>query len=286
MSASLIGDERALEDIAHRMRVRTVEMLSGVGSGHWGGSLSAVEILTCLYFGIMRVDPKNPSWPDRDRFVASKGHVGPALYPILAEKGFFPHEMLSELDKPGGRLTKHVDRFKCPGVDLSAGCLGQGLSAGAGMAAAAKLDRRDYRVFVLLGDGELDSGQIWEAAMAATKYRLDNLIAIVDRNSIQLDGSTDTAEEIMPLEPLADKWRAFGWEVRDVDGHSIPRLLPALREPAQAGRPLVVIARTVKGKGISFMEGKKEWHHRAISPGEAKQAMAEVLGKEKAPCRL
>lgn len=276
----LRGDVRALEELARRMRARTVEMLSGVGSGHWGGSLSAVEILTCLYFGIMRVDPKDPSWPDRDRFVASKGHVGPALYPILAEKGYFPQEMLDELDRPGGRLTKHVDRFKCPGVDLSAGCLGQGLSAGAGMAAAAKLDRKGYRVFVLLGDGELDSGEVWEAAMTAAKYRLDNLIGIVDRNGVQLDGYTDSTEEVMPLEPLADKWRAFGWEVRDVDGHDMPQLLPALREPPAAGKPLVVIARTVKGKGVSFMEGKKEWHHRAVTPDEAKQALAEVLGRE------
>ncbi len=277
----LLGDERALEALAQRMRARTVEMLSGVGSGHWGGSLSAVEILTCLYFGVMRVDPKNPDWPDRDRFVASKGHVGPALYAVLAEKGFFPTEWLEELDRPGGKLTKHVDRFKCPGVDLSAGCLGQGLSAAAGMAAAGKLDRKDYRVYALLGDGELDSGQIWEAAMAAAKYRLDNLCAIVDRNRLQLDGWTDANEEIMPLEPLADKWRAFGWEVRDVDGHSISQLLPALREPSKtAGKPLVVIAETVKGRGVSFMEGKKEWHHRAVTADEARKALAEVLGME------
>lgn len=280
MTHSLIGDEGALEELARRMRARTVEMLSGVGSGHWGGSLSAVEILTCLYFGIMKIDPRDPNWPDRDRFIASKGHVGPALYPILAEKGFFPHEMLDELDRPGGRLTKHVDRFKCPGVDLSAGCLGQGLSAGAGMAAAAKLDRKDFRVFVLLGDGELDSGQNWEAAMTAAKYRLDNLIGIVDRNAVQLDGSTDTTEEVMPLEPLADKWRSFGWDVREVDGHSIPQLLPALKEPPMAAKPLMVIAKTVKGKGVSFMEGKKEWHHRAVTPEEAKKALGEVLGRE------
>ncbi len=282
MTSPLLDDPRALEGVARQMRARTVEMLSRVGSGHWGGSLSAVEILTCLYFGIMRIDPRDPNWPDRDRFVASKGHVGPALYPMLAEKGFFPQEMLEEMDRPGGRLTKHVDRFKCPGVDLSAGCLGQGLSAGAGMAAAAKLDGKGCRVFVLMGDGELDSGQNWEAAMTAAKFRLDNLVGIVDRNAVQLDGDTDSKEEVMPLEPLAEKWRAFGWEVREVDGHDIDQLFPALRDAPVAGKPLMVIAKTVKGKGVSFMEGKKEWHHRAVTPDEAKQALAEVLGREDA----
>ncbi len=262
------------------MRARSIRSLARVGSGHLGGCLSAIEVLTTLYFGVMRVDPTNPQWPDRDRFVASKGHVGPALYPVLAEKGFFPMEWLDELDQPGGRLTKHVDRFKVPGVDLSAGCLGQGISVAVGMAAAGKLDRKDYHVFALLSDGELDSGQVWESAMSASKYQLDNLTAIVDRNGLQLDGWTDEAERIMPLEPLADKWRAFGWEVRDVDGHSIEQLLPALREPSAEGKPVCIIARTVKGRGVSFMENRKEWHHRSISAEEAEKALAEVLGRE------
>ncbi len=270
--------ERALEDLSRRMRARSIQMMATIGSGHLGGSLSAVEILTCLYFGVLEVDPKNPRWPDRDRFVASKAHVGPALYPVLAERGFFPEAWLSELDQPGGRLTKHVDRFKCPGVELSAGCLGQGLSVACGMAAAAKLDNKSYRVYVLLGDGELDSGQVWEAAMAAPKYGLGNLMAIVDRNELQLDGWTDTQDEVMPLEPLADKWQAFGWETREVDGHSVAQLMSVLRDPPQSSdKPILVIAHTVKGRGVSFMEGKKEWHHHSLSAEEASRALAEVL---------
>lgn len=182
------------------------------------------------------------------------------------------------MDQPGGRLTKHVDRFKCPGVELSAGCLGQGLSVACGMAAAAKLDNKSYRVYVLLGDGELDSGQVWEAAMAAPKYGLGNLMAIVDRNELQLDGWTDTQDEVMPLEPLADKWQAFGWETREVDGHSVAQLMSVLRDPPQSSdKPILVIAHTVKGRGVSFMEGKKEWHHHSLSAEEASRALAEVL---------
>jgi len=263
--------------LARRLRRTAMEAMIGAGSAHFGGSLSPIEILTALYFGVMRVDPANPSWPDRDRFVLAKGHGGPGLYPVLAERGYFPKEMLSELDKPGGRLPKHVDRLKCPGIEVSTGCMGQGLSTAVGMAIAGKHDKRDYTVYVLTGDGELDSGQVWEAAMCAAKYGLDNLVAIIDRNQIQLDGWTDRNEKVMPLEPLADKWRAFGWHVLEADGHDMGDLMAALRLAKSAkGKPAVIIAHTVKGKGVSFMESATIWHHSGISGEQAEQALKEL----------
>ncbi len=268
---------RELAELAKRIRMSTVETMAGAGSGHFGGSLSPIEILTALYFGVMRVDPSNPGWPERDRFVLAKGHGGPALYSVLAEKGFIPKAMLSELDRPGGRLPKHVDRLKCPGIELSTGCMGQGLSAAVGMAIAGKYDKKDYNVYALLGDGEQDSGQVWEAAMSAAKFGLDNLVAIVDRNEIQLDGWTDANERIMPLEPLADKWRAFGWHVQEVDGHDTGDVMAALRLAGSAkGQPSVIIAHTVKGKGVSFMEKVVSWHHNPITKEQAQQALEEL----------
>lgn len=263
-----------MQRIATTIRRAAFKAMAGAGGGHFGGSLSLIEILTALYWGVLRVDPAAPGKSDRDRLVLSKGHAGPALYATLAERGFFPREWLAELDTSGGRLPKHVDRFKVPGVDVSSGALGQGLSIGAGMALAARLDAQDVRVYVIMGDGECNSGQIWEAAMTASKYRLSNLTGIVDRNHCQVDGASD---EVMPLEPFASKWESFGWNVIAVDGHSIPAMLQALRLAARVNdRPSVLLARTIKGKGVSFMEDRYEWHSGSLTNELFEAAMAEL----------
>ncbi len=266
-----------LRQIAHKVRTEIITMLHHVQTGHPGGSLSAVEILTVLYFNQMRVSCADPESPGRDRFIASKGHCAPVVYQVLCEKGYFPREELFRLRQLGGILQGHPDMKKTPGIDMSAGSLGLGLSAGIGMALAGKLDNRDYFTYVLLGDGELQEGQVWEAAMAAPAFRLDRLIAIVDNNGVQLDGRVD---DIMPLGNLADKFRAFGWHVMTVDGHDI-RSLDATFDQARKRLhgPTVIIANTVKGKGVSFMEGKNEWHGKAISDELYAQAMAELGGK-------
>jgi transketolase len=267
-----------LKQIAHKIRTEIIKMLHHVQTGHPGGSLSAVEIMTVLYFRQMRVNCANPDAPDRDRFIASKGHCAPVVYQVLCEKGYFPREELSRLRQLGGILQGHPDMKKTPGIDLSTGSLGMGLSAGIGMALAAKLDKRDYYTYVLLGDGELQEGQIWEAAMAAPKFGLDNLIAIVDNNGVQLDGKVD---DIMPLGNLAAKFSAFGWNVIAADGHDI-RSLDAAFEKAKnkPHGPTVIIANTVKGKGVSFMEGKNEWHGKAINDQQYAEAMAELVGEK------
>jgi transketolase len=266
-----------LRQIAHKVRTEIITMLHHVQTGHPGGSLSAVEILTVLYFNQMRVSSTDPESPDRDRFIASKGHCAPVVYQVLCEKGYFPREELLRLRQLGGILQGHPDMKKTPGIDMSAGSLGLGLSAGIGMALAGKLDHRDYFTYVLLGDGELQEGQVWEAAMAAPAFKLDRLIAIVDYNGVQLDGRVD---DIMPLGDLADKFRAFGWHVMTVDGHDI-RSLDATFDQARKRLqgPTVILANTVKGKGVSFMEGKNEWHGKPISDELYTQAMAELGGK-------
>ena len=253
-------------------------MLAAAGSGHPGGSLSAVEILCALYFRILRHNPQDPAWPDRDRFILSKGHGVPALYAVLAECGYLPAEELTTLRKVGSRLQGHPLAGSPPGVEMSAGSLGQGLSYSIGQALAARLDGRDYRVYCLLGDGELDEGQVWEAAMAASHYSLDNLTAIVDRNRIQND---DFCENMMRTDPLPDKWRAFGWHVQEVDGHDLSQVIEALEKARDArGQPAVVIAHTVKGKGVSFMENNPEWHGKAPTPEQAERALAELAGED------
>ena len=266
-----------LRQIARKVRTEIITMLHHVQTGHPGGSLSAVEILTVLYFNQMRVSCADPDAPGRDRFIASKGHCAPVVYQVLCEKGYFPREELFRLRQLGGILQGHPDMKKTPGIDMSAGSLGLGLSAGIGMALAGKLDNRDYFTYVLLGDGELQEGQVWEAAMAAPAFGLDRLIAIVDNNGVQLDGRVD---DIMPLGDLADKFKAFGWHVMTVDGHDI-RSLDATFDQARKRLhgPTVIIANTVKGKGVSFMEGKNEWHGKAISDELYAQAMAELGGK-------
>jgi transketolase len=263
-----------LEKMARQLRRDVITMIATAGSGHPGGSLSAADIVTALYFKVMRHDPKNPQWPDRDRFVLSKGHAAPILYAALAECGYFPVEELSTLRKLGSRLQGHTDRTLTPGVEMSAGSLGQGLSYGIGIALAGRLDKRDYRVYVLLGDGECEEGQVWEAAMFGPHHKMDNITAIVDHNDLQLDGRVC---DIMGLEPLADKWRAFNWHVLEINGHDMGEILKALKKAGEVkGKPTVIIAHTVKGKGVSFMEGNVDFHGKAPSPQETEQALKEL----------
>ncbi|GBD11698.1 Transketolase 2 [bacterium HR23] len=269
-------DIPTLERIARIIRRDIVQMTALAGSGHPGGSLSAVEILVTLYFCVMRHNPSDPSWPDRDRFILSKAHACPVLYAVLARCGYFPVEELATFRRINSRLQGHA-HIMTPGVEFSGGSLGQGLSFGIGCALAGRLDNRPYRVYVLLGDGECDEGQVWEGAMAASHYKVDNLTVILDRNRIQNDRFTS---EAMELEPLAEKWRAFGWAVQEVDGHSFPALLDALEGARQVkGRPSIIIAHTVKGRGVSFMENNPDFHGRAPTPQELAQALKE-LGDE------
>lgn len=261
--------------MARRLRCHVIRMTGEAGSGHPGGSLSAAEIIATLYFEVLRIDPGRPDWPDRDRFVLSKGHAAPTLYAALAERGFFPVGELLTLRKTGSRLQGHPDMRKTPGVEMSTGSLGQGISAAVGMALAGKLDGRDWRVYVLLGDGESEEGQVWEASMAAAHYRLDNLTAFLDYNGYQIDGPVT---KVMSPEPLAEKWRAFGWHVISIDGHDIGAILDAVEEAkATKGRPTMIVARTTKGKGVSFMEAAPEkWHGTAPSREQMLQALAEL----------
>jgi transketolase len=263
-----------LEKMAKQLRRDVITMIATAGSGHPGGSLSAADIVTALYFKAMRHDPKNPQWPDRDRFVLSKGHAAPVLYAALAECGYFPVEELSTLRKLGSRLQGHTDRTLTPGVEMSAGSLGQGLSYGIGMALAGRLDKKNYRVYVLLGDGECEEGQVWEAAMFGPHHKMDNITAIVDHNDLQLDGRVC---DIMAIEPLTDKWRAFNWNVLEINGHDMKEILQALKKAGEVrGKPTVIIAHTIKGKGVSFMEGNVDFHGKAPNPQETEQALKEL----------
>ncbi len=270
-------DDRLIErlnGIALGIRRDILTMTTRAGSGHPGGSLSSADIITALYFHQMRHDPENPRWEGRDRFVLSKGHGCPALYAALARAGYFPREALWTLRRLGSILQGHPDMLRTPGLEASTGNLGQGLSIGIGMALAGRLDRRDYRVYVLLGDGECDEGQVWEAAMAAAHYRVDSLTAIVDLNGIQLDGFT---RDIMNLEPVAEKWRAFGWHVIEVDGHDMREVLDALDLAGNVKRrPTVIVAHTVKGKGVSFMENQVKYHGEALTEDQLKAALEEL----------
>ena len=263
-----------LGEMAKTLRRHIIRMTAKANSGHPGGSLSAADIMTALFFHEMRYDPKDPRWADRDRFLLSKGHAAPLLYAALAEAGFLPVEELLTLRQLDSRLQGHADVTATPGVEMSTGSLGQGLSIGIGMALAARLDERDSRVYVLLGDGECEEGQVWEAAMAAAHFKVDNLVAFVDRNQQQIDGWT---YEVMDTEPVADKWRSFGWHVIDINGHDLSQILAALHEAKRVeGKPTVIIARTVKGKGVSFMENNLDFHGRAPSAEQAEQALKEL----------
>lgn len=262
-----------LECIARELRRDIVQTIYTAGSGHPGGSLSELEILVSLYFQVMRHDPAKPDWADRDRFVLSKGHASPGFYAVLSRAGYFPHEELATFRKLNSRLQGHAHPMT-PGVEMNSGSLGMGLSFALGCALAARLQEKDYMVYALLGDGECDEGQVWEAAMAAAHHKANNLIAFVDRNRIQNDRFTD---QVMTLEPLAQKWKAFGWRVLETDGHDFNTLLPTIDKARQRRtRPTVVIAHTVKGKGVSIMENNPGFHGRAPNQAELELAMKEL----------
>ena len=263
-------------EFAKSMRRDIIRMLAAAKSGHPGGSLSATDIMAVLFNEEMRIDPADPQAANRDRFVLSKGHAAPALYAALAEKGFLPVEELLDLRKLGSRLQGHPDCNKLPGVDASTGSLGQGLSIACGMALAAKMDNAEYNVFAVCGDGEMQEGQIWEAAMFAAHYKLDNLIVFLDHNHLQIDGNI---EDVMSPEPLAEKWRSFCWNVIEIDGHDLDAIRSAVSSAKSCqGKPTMIVAETVKGKGVSFMENQASWHGSAPSAEQADQALAELEG--------
>jgi transketolase len=254
---------KKLENIAAQARRKMVETLIIAGCGHPGGAFSCIDFLVVLYFSFLRLNLQNPKWKDRDRFILSKGHSSVALYSVLHLKGFFDEKILFSFRQDNSLLSGHPDMHKVPGVDMSTGSLGHGLSVGVGCALAARMDERDYRTVVLMGDGETQEGSIWEAAMSASHYKLDNLIGIIDRNKIQIDGFT---EDIISLEPYREKWESFGWAVREIDGHKMDEILTTLKElPFQKHRPSLIISNTIKGKGISFMENNPEWHGKALT---------------------
>lgn len=268
------GDSINLTELARRLREHSVRMTHRAGASHVGSSLSTVELLATLYTRILRVDPCQPGWPDRDRFVLSKGHGCAAYYAVLAETGFFPIEWLETFYQDGSKLAGHATHTYVPGIEISTGSLGHGLSIAAGMALAAKRDDKTYRIFCLLSDGECDEGSTWEPILFAPQHRLDNLVAIVDYNKIQ---SLGTVKEVMDLDPFAAKWRAFGWAVREVDGHNLEEIEKTLKQvPFEAEHPSCIIAHTVKGKGVSFMENKLLWHYRSPQGDEYRAALGEL----------
>jgi transketolase len=264
---------KELENKAKQIRRLIIQMLDKAGSGHPGGSLSSADLITALFFMFLRHNPKEPNWPDRDRFHMSKGHCCPLWYAVLAESGYFPVKELWSLRQLGSILQGHPDR-RTPGVSVASGSLGQGLSVALGMSLAARIDKKDYRVYCLLGDGEIQEGNIWEAAMAASHYKCSNLCAILDYNGFQIDGRT---KDIMDLEPLPAKWQAFGWHTIEIDGHNMKEILSAFEEAKTIkGKPAIIIARTIKGKGVSFMENVVDFHGRAPTREEAEKALKEL----------
>jgi transketolase len=278
MSAPGLSSQPSLTElkrIARGLRIDIVKMIGAAGSGHPGGSLSEVELLTALYFRVLRHDPKNPAWADRDRFILSKGHGCPALYAVYAAAGYLDPALLPTLRKLGSPLQGHPDKRMLPILEASTGSLGQGISIGIGMALAARLDHKDYHVFVLVGDGEIQEGQNWEAAMFAPFHKLSNLTVIVDNNRQQLDDFTD---KILSLSPLPAKWESFGWKIQEIDGHDFEQVIPALAEARAntSGKPTVILANTVKGKGVSFMENNVKWHGVAPKPAEVEAAVKEL----------
>ena len=264
-----------LKALTKQMRLDIIRMIEAAGNGHPGGSLSIIDILTVLYWKFLKHDPKKPDWDGRDRFILSKGHACPALYAVMAYRGYFPKADLMSLRKLGSPLQGHPDRLRMPGIEFSTGSLGQGLSVGVGMACAAKLDKKDFKTVVVLGDGEMQEGQCWEAFMSAPKFKLDNLIAIVDYNGGQIDGQV---KEVMDLEPLADKLATFNWEIQTIDGHDLAAVEKALAKAwaATNGKPQCIVAKTVKGKGVSFMEHNIAWHGNAPKKEDADKACKEI----------
>ena len=269
-------DHKGLNEIANVIRKDIVSMICKSKSGHPGGSLSAVEILTALYFDQMNIDPTNPKMEDRDRFVLSKGHAAPALYATLAQRGYFAKDELNNLRQLGSMLQGHPDMKKVPGVEMSTGSLGQGFSVACGMAMAAKLDNAPWNVYALLGDGEVQEGIIWEAAMSAAHYKLDNMIAFLDYNGLQIDGEV---ESVMNINPIEDKFKTFGWNVITIDGHDFDQIFAALDMAKDTvDKPTMIIAKTIKGKGVSFMENQASWHGSAPSEEQLEQALSELGG--------
>jgi len=267
-------DVKKLEEIAHRTRINVVKMIAKSGIGHLGGSVSIAEILAVLYFHELNIDPKNPEWEDRDRFILSKGHGCPALYATFAEVGYIPKDVLPTLHQIDSILQMHPERGVCPGIEMSTGALGQGLSAAVGMAIGANIKGKDFRVYVLVGCGECNEGQTWEAAMSASKYKLDNLVAIIDYNKLALSGRT---QDVMPLEPLYDKWVAFGWHVIEANGHSVTQLINALDEAKQIkGKPTFIIAHTVKGRNISYIEDTWPSHSVQMTVEQVESTLKEL----------
>lgn len=266
---------KELTSIAKDLRKDVLDMVYTAKSGHLGGTFSSVDIVTELFFNQMKIDPKNPKWESRDRFIASKGHCAPVIYAALAKLGYFSVNNLKDLRKLNSMLQGHPVMKKTPGIDMTTGSLGQGLSAGIGMSLAGKLSGDNFYVYVLLGDGELDEGQVWEAAMSAAKFKVNNLIAICDRNGLQIDGST---EQVMPLEKIADKWRTFRWNVIIADGHSFAILDDSINKAKQqTTKPSIIIAKTIKGKGVSFMENNAAWHGKCPDDIEYQNAKSELL---------
>lgn len=269
-------DIKALEKTAAEVRVGVVKAIHNAGSGHPGGSLSAADIVTALYFSEMNVDPKNPKMEGRDKFILSKGHAGPVQYSALALKGYFPVEDFMTLRKLGSKFQGHPDMNKVPGIEMSTGSLGQGFAAAGGMAIANKLNNDPGRIYVLLGDGEIQEGIVWEAAMSAAHYKLDNMVGILDYNGLQIDGRN---EDVMTVAPVADKFRAFGWNVLEINGHDFQEILDAFAKARECkGKPTMIVAKTVKGKGVSFMEDNAGWHGKAPNDEETEQAVAELGG--------
>lgn len=269
-----IKDKHRLEEIANEIRQDIIKMLLAAGSGHSAGPLGMADVFTALYFAVANHDPQDPGWPERDRIVLSNGHIAPVLYATLAHAGYFPKSELKTLRKLGSPLQGHPHRTVLAGIETSSGPLGSGLSQAAGMALAGKMDKARWRVWCLMSDGEHDEGNLWEAVMFASKHRLSNITAVIDRNNIQIDGFT---EDIMPLEPLAEKYRAFGWHVHDVNGHNIPAIINALEESvAIQEKPVCLIANTIPGRGVDFMENKFEWHGKPPDQEEARLALKEL----------
>jgi len=266
-----------LNDIARELRIMDIEMISEAGSGHPGGTLSAADMVAALFFHKLRLRPEEPDWPDRDRFILSKGHCIPIVYAAMAKRGFFDAGLLKTLRKLGSPLQGHPDRTRLPGIEASTGSLGQGLSVATGMALAGKLDRASWRVYCMLGDGEVQAGQVWEAAMFAPRHGLDNLCAILDHNQVQQTGKV---AEILDISPIVEKWRAFNWHVLEIDGHDMSEIVDSLDEADSAsGGPTMIVSRTVKGKGVSWMELEPEWHGKAPDPEQTRRALAELRGE-------
>lgn len=271
-------DHKGLNEIARNIRKDIVSMIHGSKSGHPGGSLSAVEILTALYFDEMNVDANNCKMEDRDRFVLSKGHAAPVLYATLAQKGFFDRNELDKLRKTGAMLQGHPDMKNIPGIDMSTGSLGQGFSVACGMAMASKLDNAPWRVYTILGDGEVQEGIVWEAAMSAAHYKLDNVVAFLDYNGLQIDGDVS---KVMNIGPIVDKFKSFGWNVIEIDGHDFDQIFAALDMAKETvGKPTMIVAKTVKGKGVSFMENEAGWHGTAPSDSDLERALEELGGAD------